>query len=60
MAETIKQYLARIGRKGGQKKAAKPKGFAALTKRKLQEISRKGVAARKRKAGEKKRVSKGE
>jgi hypothetical protein len=39
-----------LGRLGGNAKATKPKGLAALSKKKRAEISRAGVLARKRKA----------
>jgi Meiotically up-regulated gene 113 len=46
-ALAIREYMARIGSKGGKRKV--PKGLAAMTPEKRQEIARKGVAKRREK-----------
>lgn len=48
----VSEYLAEIGRKGGQVKGRK--GFSAMDETTRKEISRKGVEARQKKAKMKK------
>lgn len=52
----VSEYLARIGRKGGQAKV--PKGLALLDEEKRKEIAAKGLATRRKTArgARKKRV----
>jgi hypothetical protein len=42
----LSAYLAKIGSKGGKAKTTKPKGPAALSPERRQEIARKAAAAR--------------
>lgn len=49
----IREYLAEIGRKGGQAKV--PKGFAALTEEERQAAREKGLATRRKKAASRKK-----
>lgn len=46
----LSEYLSKIGRRGGKAKTAKPKGPAALSPERRQEIARKAAAARWKKS----------
>jgi hypothetical protein len=48
----VSEYLAKIGRKGGQV-SGRPKGFAAMTPEQRKEIAAKGLKKRQAKAKKK-------
>jgi len=50
MAKRKDPAAVALGRKGGSAKTDKPKGLAALSKKRRTEIARAGVAARRAKA----------
>ena len=50
----VSEYLASIGRKGGEKRVAK--GLAMLTEEERQKIRAKGLATRRKNAAKKKKA----
>ena len=48
MAKTKNPAAVALGRLGGKAPKSKPYGFATMTKKRVRELSAKGVAARKK------------
>lgn len=46
--DAVREYMAEIGKRGGEAPAKKPKGLAALTKARRKQIQELGRAAAKR------------